>query len=301
MAGKLKHGFNSTLDDDPDVLLIQPSHFGSDNTDYLTDPTHVFHDGSLGALAFYDTSEVDHLGWLAAPAQGKVLVGTGLNQAPIWSFSLGPTIAPLGFDSVNGRVGIGTVTPAKGMLHVQNGGPTPASTMLPGAIVQLLSGTASGTICGVAASSSNSHLPGFYARAIRSGGTTDAPTAAGADYLIMLLEAEAMAGSPAGRVQTCNIGMFVEGISGMNVAGYINFLTGSLTSNQSAVERVRINSNGLGIGLIPAFGTGAVNVLGLRNGTAPANAPTGMVQIWAENGALKVMGGNGTITQLAAA
>lgn len=47
------------------------------------------------------------------------------------------------------------------------------------------------------------------------------------------------------------------------------------------------------------YGTGAVNVLSIANGTAPSTSPAGVGQLYVEAGALKFRGSSGTITPLA--
>jgi hypothetical protein len=72
-----------------------------------------------------------------------------------------------------------------------------AAALLPGAVVALLSGSASGTLQGVAASTADAHRPGLYLRGIRSGGTLDTPTAVATDYLCSFWEAEGYNGNGA--------------------------------------------------------------------------------------------------------
>lgn len=48
-----------------------------------------------------------------------------------------------------------------------------------------------------------------------------------------------------------------------------------------------------------AFGTSAVGVIGIANGTAPGSSPGGMGQLWVEGGALKYRGSSGTVTTIA--
>lgn len=50
-----------------------------------------------------------------------------------------------------------------------------------------------------------------------------------------------------------------------------------------------------------SFGTGATNVLGILNGTAPSTSPSGMGQLYVESGALKFRGSSGTVTIIAPA
>lgn len=67
----------------------------------------------------------------------------------------------------------------------------------------------------------------------------------------------------------------------------------------SGGERMRIDSNGnVGIGT-STFGTSAVTVIGIANGTAPTTSPAGMGQLYVEGGALKYRGSSGTVTTIA--
>ena len=66
-----------------------------------------------------------------------------------------------------------------------------------------------------------------------------------------------------------------------------------------ATERMRIDSSGnVGIGT-STFGTSAVTVIGIANGTAPTTSPAGMGQLYVEAGALKYRGSSGTVTTIA--
>lgn len=56
----------------------------------------------------------------------------------------------------------------------------------------------------------------------------------------------------------------------------------------------------LGVG-VNAWGTGATNVIGIANSTAPSSSPAGMGQVYVESGALKYRGSSGTVTTIAAA
>jgi hypothetical protein len=57
-------------------------------------------------------------------------------------------------------------------------------------------------------------------------------------------------------------------------------------------------SGNVGIGTT-SFGTSAVTVLGIANGTAPSSSPAGMGQLYVESGALKYRGSSGTVTTIA--
>jgi hypothetical protein len=54
----------------------------------------------------------------------------------------------------------------------------------------------------------------------------------------------------------------------------------------------------LGVGAT-AWGTSAVRVIGIANGTAPTSSPAGMGQLYVEAGALKYRGSSGTVTTIA--
>jgi hypothetical protein len=65
------------------------------------------------------------------------------------------------------------------------------------------------------------------------------------------------------------------------------------------VDDFVIDNNGnLGIGTA-TFGTSAVTVIGIANGTAPSTSPAGMGQLYVEAGALKYRGSSGTVTTIA--
>lgn len=65
--------------------------------------------------------------------------------------------------------------------------------------------------------------------------------------------------------------------------------------------RLRVSETGnYGFGTV-SFGTSAVNVLAIANGTAPTTSPAGIGQLYVESGALKYRGSGGTVTTLAAA
>jgi len=78
--------------------------------------------------------------------------------------------------------------------------------------------------------------------------------------------------------------------------------TGSLIlQNNNGTSRVVIDINGnIGFGA-SGFGTSAVKVIAIGNGTAPTTSPAGMGQLYVEAGALKYRGSSGTVTTIAAA
>lgn len=85
-----------------------------------------------------------------------------------------------------------------------------------------------------------------------------------------------------------------------NLYGRLVFLTSNGGLNLAA-ERMRIDHFGnVGIGAT-SFGTSAVGVLAINNGTAPTSSPAGMGQLYVEAGALKYRGSSGTVTTIASA
>lgn len=69
--------------------------------------------------------------------------------------------------------------------------------------------------------------------------------------------------------------------------------------SNNSTQRFWIDENGnIALGSATAFGTNAVNVLALMNGTAPTSSPAGLGQLYVESGALKYRGSSGTVTTL---
>jgi len=83
--------------------------------------------------------------------------------------------------------------------------------------------------------------------------------------------------------------------TGDNAVAILNQRSGTLA------EGLRLDGYGnLGIGTA-TFGTSAVTVLGIANGTAPSTSPANMGQLYVESGALKYRGSSGSITTVAVA
>lgn len=94
-----------------------------------------------------------------------------------------------------------------------------------------------------------------------------------------------------------------DGASGSAIGAAASRLV-NLKNNGTSVFSVDINGNcfsssNLGLG-VTAFGTSAVSVIGIANGTPPGSSPTGMGQIYVSAGALQYRGSSGTVTSLAA-
>jgi len=84
-------------------------------------------------------------------------------------------------------------------------------------------------------------------------------------------------------------------------AGYRSGTTQFEIQEDGTTRFVIQNGGNVGVGNISAFGTSAVGVIGIANGTAPSTSPSGMGQLYVESGALKFRGSSGTITTIAAA
>ena len=81
---------------------------------------------------------------------------------------------------------------------------------------------------------------------------------------------------------------------GSTGAAYVGIFT-----NNTVRMLIDVNGN-VGVG-VTAFGTSAVGVIGIANGTAPTSSPANMGQLYVEAGALKYRGSSGTITTIALA
>jgi hypothetical protein len=82
-------------------------------------------------------------------------------------------------------------------------------------------------------------------------------------------------------------------------AGYRSGTLQFEIQEDSTTHFVVANGGNVGVGNISAFGTSAVGVIGIANGTAPTTSPAGMGQLYVEAGALKYRGSSGTVTTLA--
>lgn len=111
-------------------------------------------------------------------------------------------------------------------------------------------------------------------------------------------------GDPCGKVRfystTSDLVAQIEVTTGVTGASaYMAFHTDNGTS---LAEKMRISELGnVGIG-VTSFGTSAVSVIGIGNGTAPSSSPANMVQLYAEDvsssSELKVRDEGGTVTVL---
>lgn len=83
---------------------------------------------------------------------------------------------------------------------------------------------------------------------------------------------------------------------------YINRPTGKAItfSENNVAKHVFATNNNVGLG-VTSFGTSAVNVIGIANGTAPSTSPAGMGQLYVVAGALLFRGSSGTVTPIAPA
>jgi len=90
---------------------------------------------------------------------------------------------------------------------------------------------------------------------------------------------------------------YIFGSSGLN---YRVIASNPHVWQEGGTDLMRLNSSGLGLGTA-TFGTSAVRVFAIANGTAPTTSPAGIGQLYVEAGALKFRGSSGTITTIAAA
>jgi hypothetical protein len=92
----------------------------------------------------------------------------------------------------------------------------------------------------------------------------------------------------------------VGSVSATSLPSILTFAT-TPTGTTTGVNRMAINSAGnIGFNAL-SWGTSAVGVIGIGNGTAPTTSPAGMGQLYVEAGALKYRGSSGTVTTIAAA
>jgi hypothetical protein len=76
-------------------------------------------------------------------------------------------------------------------------------------------------------------------------------------------------------------------------------ISGTAGNTISFTQAMFLDASGnLGLG-VTAFGTSAIGVIGIVNGTAPTTSPAGMGQLYVEAGALKYRGSSGTVTTIA--
>jgi hypothetical protein len=121
----------------------------------------------------------------------------------------------------------------------------------------------------------------------RANGPIGAPTAALVDNVLGQIQGIGYGASAFGGTGLTASGamriLAAENFSDSATGGYITFLTTLLGTNSSPVERLRIADNGnISIGGLGAasFGTSAVGVLSIANGTEPAAGAANTVQIY---------------------
>jgi hypothetical protein len=92
----------------------------------------------------------------------------------------------------------------------------------------------------------------------------------------------------------------VGSVSATSLPSILTFAT-TPTGTTTGVNRMAINSAGnIGFNAL-SWGTSAVGVIAIGNGTAPSTSPASMGQLYVEAGALKYRGSSGTVTTIAAA
>ena len=89
-------------------------------------------------------------------------------------------------------------------------------------------------------------------------------------------------------------------VSATSLPSILTFAT-TPTGTTTGLTRMAINSAGnIGFNAL-SWGTSAVGVIAIGNGTAPSTSPASMGQLYVEAGALKYRGSSGTVTTIAAA
>lgn len=161
------------------------------------------------------------------------------------------------------------------------------------------SSDADASIFGTTYISNTATSTGFIGRKAR--GTRSLPTAVVTGDTLMTLAARGYTSSGAFSGNAGTISIFAAAaFSNTSNPTYMAFSVTSVGA-VTALERMRITEVGnLGIGT-STFGTSAVGVIGIANGTAPTTSPAGMGQLYVEAGALKYRGSSGTVTTLAPA
>lgn len=114
----LKHEFESAVSDDPDVSLIQPSHWNAE---------HAFDGGATGSLLYRDTGQATGANWLADVAVGSVLVSGGVGAAPAFSATPSLTSLTLSTPLTPANGGTGLASYAVGDLIYASGATTLAN------------------------------------------------------------------------------------------------------------------------------------------------------------------------------
>lgn len=103
-----------------------------------------------------------------------------------------------------------------------------------------------------------------------------------------------------------NLDVYIERVAADRTASFQNtsgLATGGFeffASNASYnTTRLKVQNDGnIGVNTT-AFGTSALGVLSIANGTAPTTSPAGVGQLYVEGGALKYRGSSGTVTTIA--
>lgn len=223
-------------------------------------------------------------------------------------------------DLANARVGVGTASPSS-LLHLKSTAPTLLMEDSTASAKSLLITTdANVTSFGEASTGSFFYLDLVNQRV--SIGTTLNPQAlmissassndGSINFNQVIYNTTAYNANPMGGIQFWNkyksdgsvagmggISVAKENTTDNDVASYLSLHT--RINGGSITERLRISSGGnIGIG-VAAWGTSAVGVIGIANGTAPSSSPSGMGQLYVESGALKYRGSSGTVTTIAAA
>lgn len=282
---------NVSNSSDAMVLVSRAVSSGSGNGHAFSDSTNFNRSGTVAYNSFdarctlSGSNNYDHYaGFQAAPT-----IGTSGTTTHLYNFATAPTVSA------------GTVTNSYG-LYVSDPAGAGAVTNNYGLYVPSLTKGGTKNFAVYTAGTTKSYFGGNV------GLGTEAPNSllhvhsgsiqfgnAGVDATVGTQAIFSAVGYPTTYLHTIR--------SSQSATLYNSFLVFDICNGASTTNEVlRLFGNGnVGIGGISALGTSAVNVIGIKNGTAPSTSPASMGQLYVESGALKYRGSSGTITTLGSA
>ena len=222
---------------------------------------------------------------------------------PIPAVTLSGTMSG-GGNQINNVV-IGTTTPLAGSFTQANvsnnvlvGGPT-SSAFNYG--VQTYGSAANGTANSFQWQFSNDAVSGSLLFVKSRGTTATATTIVQAGDGLGAIAFAATNGTSATSVASMTGSIDTIGtVSSTSLPSVLAFST-TPSGSTSGLTRLIINSaSNIGFNAL-SWGTSAVGVIAIGNGTAPSTSPAGMGQLYVEAGALKYRGSSGTVTTIAIA
>lgn len=269
--------------------------------------------GTAVVAATAGTDYVAPGGALGTPSSGVAtnLTGTanGLTAGYVGAgttlpaLSLGGTVSG-GGNQINNVI-IGTTTPLAGSFTQTNistkllvGGPTTSAFNYG---IQAYGSAANGTANSFNWQFSNDAIAGSLLFVKSRGTTATAATIVQAGDGLGAISFAGTNGTSALGVAAISASIDTVGsVSATSLPSILTFAT-TPTGTTTGVNRMAINSAGnIGFNAL-SWGTSAVGVIAIGNGTAPSTSPASMGQLYVEAGALKYRGSSGTVTTIAAA